>query len=272
MRKVSKSLLFSLILLSLVIDSVATIGTTGCTTCRPSSLGTGTYPVHQVSNYGNAGPGNGFDSYTNIGSTLGSGYGSFSSGFGGDSLSSGGFGSSSSSSGYGFDLNSVIGGINSGSYNVNPTNGFNTNLGSLGIGNGVGLNTTGLNLGNMNPIGGNDASFILNTPSLTGTTFTNQFLNNANSNPGTITAVTTTSLPPTPTLPPTQTVTTITGIPSVPVTSSQQTVTTIKVKDETGHIIQVNGYDPTRTTQAVVVKNPIENFHIYKKVSSVNSE
>lgn len=174
----------------------------------------------------------------------------------GSSLTSG-FGSSLSS-GYGLDFDAGNGGINPLDYNSNQFGGFNTNIGSLGIGNGVGLQTTGLNFGT------GDASFVLNTPSLTGTTFTNnQFANNANSNPGTITAVTTTTLPPNPS------VTTITGLPSIP--EPAKTVTTIKVKDTTGNIVQVNGYDPTRTTQSVVIRDPIESFNIYKKVTSVNT-
>lgn len=196
-----------------------------------SSVGLGA-----ATNMGNTlssgGYGNGNSLSSGYGNSLSSGYGnSLSSGYG-PSLSAGynsmssGYGNSMSS-GYGLDINSVIGGINSINYNANNMGGLTTNLGSLGIGSGVGLNTTGLNLGNLNPIGG-DASFILNTPSLTGTTFTNQFLNNVDSNPGTITAVTTipgtgsstATLPPIPpvVVNPTQTV-------------SQPVVTAMKVKD-----------------------------------------
>ena len=307
MKRLSVSLL-----ISLAIVSVATHGSltgSGCTSCGQSSMGMTLYPGNSgignsLSSYGGMGVGNslssagGFDisstlssvglgTGSNMGNSLSSGgYGnSLSSGYGnslssgyGNSLSSGygnslssGYGSSlssgynSMSSGYGNSMSS--GGMNSMNYNLNNIGGLTTNLGSLGIGSGVGLNTTGLNLGSMNPIGG-DASFILNTPSLTGTTFTNQYLNNVDSNPGTITAVTTIQgTGSTATLPP---------IPPVVVnptpTVSQPAVTAIKVKDENGNIIQINGYDSSRTTQAVVFNNPIENFNLYRRVSTDNIE
>ena len=156
-----------------------------------------------------------------------------------------------------------LGGFNTG------LGGLNTNVGSLNlIGTGVGLNTTGFGTF------GNDASFVLNTPSLTGNVFT-QTLNPTTASTTTITSsnIGTPSLPTSlTTVTPTAITTThapvmtaITTVPDVP------GVVALKVKDSNGAIIHINNFNASRTSMALTSGFGIDQLTLFNSQSITGS-
>lgn len=131
--------------------------------------------------------------------------------------------------------------------------GLSTNIGSLGlVGTGVGLNTTGLGL---NSLGSSDASYVLNTPSLTGNTFTSSIVNSVlpssgnTLSPNPIATSLTTVIPTS-----TYTTTAITAFP---------TSLGLKVKDTNGAILQINAYDASRTSGSLNIKNYLDKWSLF---------
>jgi hypothetical protein len=142
-------------------------------------------------------------------------------------------------------------------------------VGSLNlIGTGVGLNTTGLSSLN------NDASFVLNTPSLTGNVFT-QTLNPTTTSTTTVTSSNigtpalptslTTVTPTTITTTPAPVMTAVTTIPDVP------GVVALKVKDSNGAIIHINNFNSSRTSMALTSALGIDQLTLFNTQSIVGS-
>ena len=219
---------------------------------------------------GGVGIGSGFGS-NGIGNTLGGGVGNTL-----DSSVGGAFGNSfgntlgggfSNGNGLGYNWGSGIApGASNADYNGNLAT---TSLGGLGaIGNGAGFGTTGLGLGLINPISDSDASFVLNTPSLTGTTFTTPVLNSGSSS--TAGPIPTAAAPPVTTAIPTS-ITTVSNMgmaTTIGVTGG--TVTALKVKDANGNIVHVTNYDPAKTSQLVQDRYLIDNLKLWNCYGSCN--